>query len=78
MVELNSFLPMRYITSFAIALLLATSCSTSHQVAVGAQKPYYSRIAYIYEDKVVIVTKSEFTKDEYSKLLALRDEDKEK
>ena len=63
---------------FVSGLILVISCSTPQTVSVGTQKPTFSRIAYIYDDKVVIVTKSEFTKDEYSKLLALRDENKDK
>jgi len=53
------------------------SCSTPQAVSVGTQKPNSSRVAYIYEDKVVIVTKSEFTKEQYAQMLALT-ENKEK
>ena len=54
------------------------SCSTPQAVSVGSQKPNSSRVAYIYEDKVVIVTKSEFTKEQYAQLVALSNQNKEK
>jgi hypothetical protein len=62
---------------FISGLILMVSCSTPQAVSVGTQKPTSSRVAYIYEDKVVIVTKSEFTKDQYALMLALT-ENKEK
>ena len=68
---------MRYLTFTALGLLFATSCSTPQAVAVGTQKPTSTRVAYIYEDKVVIVTKSEFTKEQYAQMLALTEQNKE-
>jgi hypothetical protein len=62
---------------FVSGLILMVSCSTPQAVSVGTQKPTSSRVAYIYEDKVVIVTKSEFTKEQYAQMLALT-ENKEK
>ena len=62
---------------FVSGLILMVSCSTPQAVTVGTQKPTSSRVAYIYEDKVVIVTKSEFTKEQYAQMLALT-ENKEK
>jgi hypothetical protein len=62
---------------FISGLILMVSCSTPQAVSVGTQKPNSSRVAYIYEDKVVIVTKSEFTKEQYAQMLALT-ENKEK
>ncbi len=62
---------------FVSGLILMVSCSTPQAVSVGTQKPNSSRVAYIYEDKVVIVTKSEFTKEQYAQMLALT-ENKEK
>ncbi len=69
---------MRYLTLTALGLLFATSCSTPQAVAVGSQKPNSSRVAYIYEDKVVIVTTSEFTKEQYAQLVALSNQNREK
>jgi len=62
---------------FVSGLILMVSCSTPQAVSVGTQKPNSSRVAYIYEDKVVIVTKSEFTREQYAQILALT-ENKEK
>jgi hypothetical protein len=62
---------------FVSGLILMVSCSTPQAVSVGTQKPNSSRVAYIYEDKVVIVTKSEFTREQYAQMLALT-ENKEK
>jgi len=62
---------------FVSGLILMVSCSTPQAVSVGTQKPTSSRVAYIYEDKVVIVTKSEFTREQYAQILALT-ENKEK
>lgn len=60
-----------------LSLILITSCSIPKSVAVSDKKPHYSRVAYIYDDKVIIVTKAEFTKDQYAKLIALREQNKE-
>ncbi len=54
------------------------SCSTPQAVTVGTQKPTSSRVAYIYEDKVVIVTKSEFTREQYAQMLAQTEQNKQK
>jgi len=62
---------------FVSGLILMVSCSTPQAVSVGTQKPNSSRVAYIYEDKVVIVTKSEFTREQYAQMVALT-ENKEK
>ena len=62
---------------FISGLILMVSCSTPQAVSVGTQKPNSSRVAYIYEDKVVIVTKSEFTREQYAQMVALT-ENKEK
>ncbi len=62
---------------FVSGLILMVSCSTPQAVSVGTQKPTSSRVAYIYEDKVVIVTKSEFTREQYAQMVALT-ENKEK
>ena len=53
------------------------SCSTPQAVSVGTQKPTSSRVAYIYEDKVVIVTKSEFTREQYAQMLAQTEQNKQ-
>jgi len=53
-----------------LSLILITSCSVPKSVTISDKKPNYSRVAYIYDDKVVIVTKSEFTKDQYAQLVA--------
>jgi len=53
-----------------LSLILITSCSVPKSVTISDSKPNYSRVAYIYDDKVVIVTKSEFTKDQYAQLVA--------
>ena len=63
---------------FVSGLILMVSCSTPQAVSVGSQKPNSSRVAYIYEDKVVIVTKSEFTKEQYAQLVALSNQNNEK
>ena len=68
---------MKKVLLFLSGLILMVSCSTPQAVSVGSQKPNSSRVAYIYEDKVVIVTKSEFTKEQYAQMLALT-ENKEK
>lgn len=68
---------MKKVTLFLSGLILMVSCSTPQAVSVGSQKPNSSRVAYIYEDKVVIVTKSEFTKEQYAQLVALRNQNKE-
>ncbi len=62
---------------FVSGLILMVSCSTPQAVSVGTQKPTSSRVAYIYEDKVVIVTKREFTREQYAQMVALT-ENKEK
>ena len=62
---------------FVSGLILMVSCSTPQAVSVGSQKPNFSRIAYIYEDKVVIVTTSEFTKEQDAQLVALREENRQ-
>lgn len=62
---------------FISGLILMASCSAPQAVSVGTQKPNSSRVAYIYEDKVVIVTTSEFTKEQYAQLVALRNQNKE-
>jgi len=61
---------MKKILLTFLSLILITSCSVPESVAVSSKKPNYSRVAYIYDDKVVIVTKSEFTKDQYAQLVA--------
>ena len=61
---------MKKILLTFLSLILITSCSIPKSVAVSTKKPNYSRVAYIYDDKVVIVTKSEFTKDQYAQLVA--------
>ena len=68
---------MRYLTFTALGLLFATSCSTPQVVAVGSPKPNSSRVAYIYEDKVVIITKSEFTREQYAQMVALTNTNKD-
>jgi uncharacterized lipoprotein YajG len=68
---------MKKVLLFLSGLILMVSCSTPQAVSVGSQKPNSSRVAYIYEDKVVIVTKSEFTKEQYAQLVALRNQNKE-
>ena len=68
---------MKKVLLFLSGLILMVSCSTPQAVSVGSQKPNSSRVAYIYEDKVVIVTKSEFTKEQYAQLVALRNKNKE-
>lgn len=69
---------MKKVLLFLSGLILMVSCSTPQAVSVGSQKPNSSRVAYIYEDKVVIVTKSEFTKEQYAQLVALSNQNKEK
>ena len=68
---------MKKVLLFLSGLTLMVSCSTPQAVSVGSQKPNSSRVAYIYEDKVVIITKSEFTKEQYAQLVALRNQNKE-
>ena len=68
---------MKKVLLFLSGLILMVSCSTPQAVSVGSPKPNSSRVAYIYEDKVVIVTKSEFTKEQYAQLVALRNQNKE-
>lgn len=68
---------MKKVLLFLSGLILMVSCSTPQAVSVGSQKPNSSRVAYIYEDKVVIVTKSEFTKEQYAELVALSNSNKE-
>ena len=68
---------MKKVLLFLSGLILMVSCSTPQAVSVGSQKPNSSRVAYIYEDKVVIVTKSEFTKQQYAELVALSNSNKE-
>ena len=68
---------MKKVLLFLSGLTLMVSCSTPQAVSVGSQKPNSSRVAYIYDDKVVIVTKSEFTKEQYAQLVALRNQNKE-
>jgi len=63
---------------FVSGLILMVSCSTPQAVSVGTQKPNSSRVAYIYEDKVVIVTKSEFTREQYAQMLTLTEQNKQK
>ena len=63
---------------FLSGLILMVSCSTPQAVSVGTQKPNSSRVAYIYEDKVVIVTKSEFTREQYAQMLAQTEQNKQK
>jgi hypothetical protein len=58
-------------------LILMVSCSTPQAVTVGLQRPDASRIAYIYEDKVVIVTKREFTKEQYAQMVTLTNQNRE-
>ena len=69
---------MKKVLLFLSGLILMVSCSTPQAVSVGSQKPNSSRVAYIYEDKVVIVTRSEFTKEQYAQLVALSDQNKQK
>lgn len=69
---------MKKVLLFLSGLILMVSCSTPQAVSVGSQKPNSSRVAYIYEDKVVIVTKSEFTKEQYAQLVALSNQNNEK
>jgi hypothetical protein len=68
---------MKKVLLFLSGLILMVSCSTPQAVSVGSQKPNSSRVAYIYDDKVVIVTKSEFTKQQYAELVALSNSNKE-
>jgi hypothetical protein len=68
---------MRYLTITALGLLLATSCSTPQVVSIGPSKPNASRVAYIYEDKVVIVTKREFTREQYAQMVASTEANKQ-
>lgn len=69
---------MKKVLLFLSGLILMVSCSTPQAVSVGSQKPNSSRVAYIYEDKVVIVTKSELTKAQYAQLVALSNQNNEK
>ena len=69
---------MKKILLTFLSLILITSCSVPESVAVSSKKPNYSRDAYIYDDKVVIVTKSEFTKDQYAQLVAQTNTPKDK
>jgi len=62
---------------FVSGLILMVSCSTPQAVSVGTQKPNSSRIAYIYEDKVVIITTSEFTKEQYAQMVSLTDQNRQ-
>ena len=68
---------MKKVLLFLSGLILMVSCSTPQAVSVGSQKPNSSRVAYIYEDKVVIVTKSEFTREQYAQMVALTNTNKE-
>jgi len=68
---------MKKVLLFLSGLILMVSCSTPQAVSVGSQKPNSSRVAYIYDDKVVLVTKSEFTKQQYADLVALSNSNKE-
>jgi len=68
---------MKKVLLFLSGLTLMVSCSTPRAVSVGTQKPSHTRVAYIYDDKVVIVTKSEFTKQQYAELVALSNSNKE-
>ena len=62
---------------FVSGLILMVSCSTPQAVSVGTQKPTSSRVAYIYEDKVVIITTSEFTKEQYAQMVSLTDQNRQ-
>ena len=68
---------MKKVLLFVSGLILMVSCSTPQAVSVGTQKPNSSRIAYIYEDKVVIVTTSEFTKEQYAQMVSLTSQNRE-
>jgi len=69
---------MKKVLLFLSGLILMVSCSTPQAVSVGNQTPIHTRVAYIYEDKVVIVTSREFTKEEYAQLVALSNQNKQK
>lgn len=69
---------MKKVLLFLSGLILMVSCSTPQAVSVGSQKPSHTRVAYIYEDKVVIVTSREFTREEYAQMVALSNQNKQK
>jgi|688.fasta_scaffold1730959_1 hypothetical protein len=69
---------MKKVLLFFSGLTLMVSCSTPQAVSVGTQKPNHTRVAYIYDDKVVIVTSRELTREQYAQMVALNDQNKQK
>lgn len=69
---------MKKVLLFVSGLTLMVSCSTPQVVSVGNQTPSHTRVAYIYEDKVVIITSREFTREQYAQMVALSDQNKQK
>lgn len=57
-----------------VMLLTLASCSPARELV--SKTPKTTREAVIYDDKVVIVTKTTITKDHYNRLVATRNNKK--
>lgn len=66
---------MKRLMFVAGVLLAFTSCGPTQQLI--SETPQIKREAFVYDNKVVIVTKTTITKDHYDRLIAQRDTSRE-
>lgn len=67
---------MRKFILIGVALVMTACSSTNYAVHNIKETPKTSRQALIYDDHVVIVTKTRFTLEEYKQMVALTQSNK--
>ena len=65
---------MKKLMLVAGVLLALSSCAPTQQLI--SETPQTKREAFVYDNKVVIVTETTITKDHYQRLIASREESK--
>lgn len=65
---------MKKLMLVAGVLLALSSCAPTQQLI--SETPQTKREAFVYDNKVVIVTETTITKDHYERLMASREESK--
>jgi len=69
---------MKKFILIGVALVMTACSTTNYAVHNIKETPKTTRQALIYDDHVVIVTKTKMTLDEYQKILAVSTQNKEK
>tara|TARA_S200002703_G_C3801780_1_gene247835 strand:- start:5634 stop:5843 length:210 start_codon:yes stop_codon:yes gene_type:complete len=57
---------------FIVSMILLVTSSCTSQKQLISETPKTTRVAEIYDNKVVIITKTTITKEHYEKLIAAR------